>query len=150
MKIANMIYCGGSTCHGHGDYAICGEKHREGIYQCDGCKVKQSFTQIQDLITENTRMADALMQIYKWDLPVVEVAGGDVISYGSAYGSNGERDFMRQVAQDALSNAKTPFTAAISRELMARGVELFAKAMHADTSEQDAMDYAQQLREGGV
>lgn len=29
--------------------------------------------------------------------------GGGKVSYGSAYGSNGERDFMRGVARDALA-----------------------------------------------
>lgn len=32
-------YCGGTTCHGHGEYAVCGEIYYNDIYQCSSCQI---------------------------------------------------------------------------------------------------------------
>lgn len=45
---------------------------------------------------------------------------------------------------------KTPDTAAFMAEVRAQGVEMFAKEMHADISEADALEFAAQLRQGGT
>lgn len=45
----------------------------------------------------------ALDRIYKWDsFPEAELRDGTKCSYLFAYGSNGERDYMRALAKDAL------------------------------------------------
>lgn len=41
---------------------------------------------------------------------------------------------------------ETPTTDAALAEIRAQGVELFAKTMHADSTESEALDFAQQLR----
>lgn len=51
---------------------------------------------------------------------------------------------------DVIEKAKAlqkPATDAARASLRAEGVEMFAKTMHADTSEQDALDFGRQLRE---
>ena len=54
------------------------------------------------------RMRLALERIAKWfgEFPAVEDSHnpGGVISYGYAYGTNGERDFMRKIAKEALTD----------------------------------------------
>ena len=47
---------------------------------------------------------EALQRIERWfgEFPEVRCSDGELHSYGYALGSNGERDFMRQVARDAL------------------------------------------------
>lgn len=55
-----------------------------------------------------TRLVKALKRIEKWhgEFPVVNNDDGTQTSYGVAYGSNGERDYMRQIAREALDAAK--------------------------------------------
>ena len=57
---------------------------------------------IAELEAENQRLRDALMVISDWKLPRVKDRHGMETSYGFEYGSNGERDYMRNVAQAAL------------------------------------------------
>ncbi|HAH9343275.1 TPA: hypothetical protein HIQ17_002847 [Escherichia coli] len=45
---------------------------------------------------------------------------------------------------------KTPGTDAYLAEVRAQGVEMFAKEMHAEISEADAIAFAAQLRQGGT
>ena len=56
---------------------------------------------------EFDRLRAALAKIAKWfgEFPPSgrEWQPGEPMSYGAAFGSNGERDFMRQVAVDALN-----------------------------------------------
>ncbi|CZY67809.1 Uncharacterised protein [Enterobacter hormaechei] len=47
-----------------------------------------------------------------------------------------------------IIKAETPATDAFLAEVRAQGVELFAKEMHADISEGDALEFAAQLRKG--
>ncbi|ELD7980740.1 TPA: hypothetical protein R4X13_000019 [Enterobacter hormaechei subsp. steigerwaltii] len=49
-----------------------------------------------------------------------------------------------------LVNVKTPATEAILADVMAQGVEMFAKEMHADISGDDAREFAAQLRKGAA
>ncbi len=58
------------------------------------------------LSAENGRMRKALHRINRWFGEFPESgqtwADGSPMSYGIAFGSNGERDFMRNVARNAL------------------------------------------------
>lgn len=49
-----------------------------------------------------------------------------------------------------IIKAETPVTDAILAEVRAQGVEMFAKEMHADISEADAIEFAAQLRQGAA
>lgn len=49
-----------------------------------------------------------------------------------------------------LVDVKTPATEVILADVMAQGVEMFAKEMHADISGDDAREYAAQLRKGAA
>lgn len=62
---------------------------------------------IAELSMENRRYKKALVRIQKWfdEFPATGRAwpDGAPMSYSAAFGSNGERDYMRQVAENALS-----------------------------------------------
>ena len=55
-----------------------------------------------DILLENRRMRKALEFIRDWNLPMVDDRRGGKASYESMRGSNGVRDYIRQVAEDAL------------------------------------------------
>jgi len=57
---------------------------------------------------DNSRMRIALERIERWfgEFPEVKDSNGKVTSYAVAYGSNGERDFIRTIARKALSPAE--------------------------------------------
>lgn len=49
-----------------------------------------------------------------------------------------------------LVDVKTPATEVILADVMAQGMEMFAKEMHADISGDDAREFAAQLRKGAA
>lgn len=54
-------------------------------------------------------LTEALREIEKWELPrIPNLDGGGTVSYGVAYGSNGERDYIRGVARRALLSSGSP------------------------------------------
>lgn len=59
------------------------------------------------LQAECEKLLEALEQIERWDgFPSTGKTwegSGEPVSYGAAFGSNGERDFMREVARKALA-----------------------------------------------
>lgn len=59
----------------------------------------------EELERENARLREALGLIVKWELPASgrNWDGGGPMSYGAAFGSNGEREYMRTLALHALS-----------------------------------------------
>ncbi|MEM7696918.1 MAG: hypothetical protein AAF236_00775 [Verrucomicrobiota bacterium] len=62
--------------------------------------------EVAELSIENKRYATALRKIAKWfgEFPSSGRTwdNGEEMSYGAAFGSKGERDFMRKVASEAL------------------------------------------------
>lgn len=86
--MTNKISCGGSTCHGHGDYAVCGKPYIGGIYYCHKCQLKELEHKCSKLYT-------ALKRVATWDELDVK--------YCIDYGSNGQRDYYRNVATQALT-----------------------------------------------
>ena len=59
----------------------------------------------QRLAAAHNSIRDALVKIAAWTgFPEAKDHQGNPCSYGAAYGSNGERDFMRDVAQRALNH----------------------------------------------
>lgn len=79
--------------------------------------IKRSEKKGQLLLDEHTalkakarKLADALKIIQNWQLPATgkfwDKEETQPMSYGACYGSNGERDFMRNVANEALAEYK--------------------------------------------
>jgi len=66
---------------------------------------------LEKLITEHATMKAALQRIERWDgeFPAAE-SEGKPCSYRFAYGSNGERDFMREIAREALNRIEGRLT----------------------------------------
>ena len=58
--------------------------------------------ELNKILLENRKMRIALERVDLWDLPKAEIDGVPC-SYGIAYGSNGERDYIRNIAREALS-----------------------------------------------
>lgn len=58
---------------------------------------------LENLIREHQTMKAALQRIERWfgEFPDVN-QDGKPVPYGIARGSNGERDFMREIAREAL------------------------------------------------
>lgn len=161
MKIANEIYCGCSTNHGHGDYSICGRNYRGEIYQCDSCSNKEKSSLIDDmnnqinaLVAENVALKSAISEIDN-----------------SAEEAEIDRYLTFTVNPDCIHSAidlidgGIPATDAAVRELMARGVDEFSSSIGAEYSKLKpssitakaikatvlrATKFAQRLREGGV
>ena len=65
------------------------------------------MSDLSDVLWARVRVLEsALRRIEKWkgEFPTIrDPATGKVSSYGYEYGSNGERDFMRTIARDALA-----------------------------------------------
>lgn len=75
--------------------------------ECPACAVLLAPHPGSALLERMRKMEDALRTIARWDrstFPRVPdtTRPGETKSYGVAYGSNGERDFMRQIALNAL------------------------------------------------
>lgn len=69
----------------------------------------EAVSKIAELVEENERMRGALERIERWhgEFPATgrywdEPKNAEPMSYSSCFGSNGERDYMRKVARDAL------------------------------------------------
>lgn len=61
-----------------------------------------------DILNVRVRhLEQGLRTIRDWKLPQAKDIDGIPCSYGWAYGSNGERDYMRRVATDALAGSPT-------------------------------------------
>jgi len=59
--------------------------------------------ELNELLIENIRMRKALLRIEKWDLPKVKsLDGNSLVSYECSHGSNGAREYARQIARTAL------------------------------------------------
>ena len=59
---------------------------------------------LENLIREHQTMKAALQRIERWfgEFPDVPGQDGKLVPYGIALGSNGERDFMREIARESL------------------------------------------------
>ncbi|HYF35140.1 MAG TPA: Lar family restriction alleviation protein [Prosthecobacter sp.] len=94
-----------------------GEDPADSIYRasCNGCDLRTKWCQTREQAIatwnrredgEEERLREALQRIERWfgEFPMVDdPRGGKPVSYGVAYGSNGERDFMRAIARAALA-----------------------------------------------
>lgn len=82
-----------------------GDDYAEEVVDVDFAKTLER--ELAELTVENERHRDALARIEKWfgEFPPTGRTwpDGAPLSYGAAFGSNGERDYMRQVAAEALT-----------------------------------------------
>lgn len=76
------------------------EKHRH---------LEQAMADLSAAEAERDRLREALCVIAKWKLPPSGKTwdDGTPMSYGAAFGSNGERDYVRTVASNALAAPAT-------------------------------------------
>lgn len=89
------------------------------------------------LAAENAGLKAACERVSMWnEFPQATLRStGEVVPYVVAYGSNGERDYMRNIATTALK--ETPATDAFLAEVRAQGVERLANAWYAIANETD-------------
>lgn len=83
---------------------------REG-YRMNAMKLRQiALRSAASSASPAAVVRDALETIAQWNLPVTGKTwdDGSPMSYGAAFGSNGERDYMRQIAVDALTRLAAP------------------------------------------
>lgn len=116
------------------------------------------------LAAENAGLKAACERVSMWnDFPQAALRStGEVVPYVVAYGSNGERDYMRNIAATAVLKHTTA-TDAFLAEVMARGVEMFANELgnvhkqlrsgsnHAHAIKSAvfrAVEFAEQIRKG--
>ncbi|MCB7502729.1 hypothetical protein [Enterobacter roggenkampii] len=104
------------------------------------------------LAAENAGLKAACERVSMWnDFPQVTLRStGEVVPYAVAYGSNGERDYMRNIAATAVLKDTTA-TDAFLAEVRAQGVEMAACALD-DVNQFNYAnmldDLAQKLRKG--
>lgn len=68
----------------------------------DSWYVQKLKAQIEEFRSENECLKDRLKFIYDWNIPKVKNEDGRLTSYSVMYGSNGERDFMRNIAAKGI------------------------------------------------
>lgn len=68
----------------------------------------EAATEITQLRAQVEVMRDALEAVIRWEMPITGKfhKSGDPMSYGHCYGSNGERDYIRDLATQALAKVK--------------------------------------------
>lgn len=73
---------------------------------CLAC-VKKMQAELEQVTAERDELREALERIEKWfgEFPETNKfwPDGSPMSYGTCYGSNGERDYMRELARIALA-----------------------------------------------
>lgn len=73
-----------------------------------GC-VEEALSRLDRLRAENAEQRAALERIERWFGEFPETGrtwdDGSPMSYAAVYGSNGERDFMREIARDAIAKS---------------------------------------------
>ena len=60
--------------------------------------------ELNDILLENRRLRAALTEVAAWEIPKVSDRHGRLVSYGFMHGSNGEREYIRTLAANALKN----------------------------------------------
>jgi len=71
-----------------------------------------------------------------------------IVNFIGKLGTSEIGSSTREAIETGAKRIKTPATDAHQAELRAQGVEMFAREMHADISEADAIEFAAQLRKG--
>ena len=99
-----MTYCGKSSTAGHGMSNKCGvEVWGAGppIHQCSECATKDLELAVSTIKDQQSRIAElekALQRIVEWD----ELS----VKWRADNGSNGQRDYYRSLASEALTEIK--------------------------------------------
>ena len=92
-------------------HALLGDRH-PGLSTWRAALTEELKTMGALLYSPNAGLVEALERIRRWHGEFPETGevleSGDPVSYGLQYGSNGERDYMRQVAAAALGAFFTP------------------------------------------
>ena len=98
-------------------------------------KFAELKSQCAALAAENAGLKAACERVSMWnEFPQATLRStGEVVPYVVAYGSNGERDYMRNIATTALK--ETPATDAFLAEVRAQGVKSLSNAVQSVISE---------------
>lgn len=108
---------------------------------------------IAELTARNERLREALGKVAKWvgEFPPTGHywGNGEKMSYSAAFGSSGERDYMRQLAQKAIDETPEQSTA----NIQANGIETMlvnegGLGYRQYISMREITEYAAKLREG--
>ncbi|MCM8064341.1 hypothetical protein M8U32_13045 [Enterobacter hormaechei] len=116
-------------------YCDCGfsfERGRSGAHSCETGlrkKIAESEAKLAALAAENAGIKAAIDATIRWQ-------------------QSTDPENVESVRM--LVDVKTPATEAILADVMAQGVEMFAKEMHAYISGDDAREFAAQLRKGAA
>lgn len=116
-------------------YCDCGfsfERERSGAHSCETGlrkKIAESEAKLAALAAENAGIKAAIDATIRWQ-------------------QSTDPENVESVRM--LVDVKTPATEAILADVMAQGVEMFAKEMHAYISGDDAREFAAQLRKGAA
>ncbi|MDV5239173.1 hypothetical protein [Leclercia adecarboxylata] len=105
---------------------------------CTTLALREMTKQRAALAAENAGLNEKMNKLATW--PGIEF-------YSSAWEFNGGDG---DIALEFMCDTKKPATDAFLAEVRAQGVEMFAREMHADISEADAIEFAAKLRQGGV
>lgn len=104
QKEINQEAKAGQHTHPGTDYGHGFNKGYDSGYKFAGEKYAEKWQQAQQLAE---RYEKALKFILKWEFPPTgqfwDIDKLQPMSYAACYGSNGERDFMRNVATEALT-----------------------------------------------
>src|SRR5690606_2639718 len=127
------------------------ESQRE--FRAADATIENLQMQVEKLAAENAGLKSACERVSMWnDFPHVTLRStGEVVPYAVAYGSNGERDYMCNIAASAVLK-DTPATAAFLAEVRARGVEMLARETEKlgwhESTVRFVLKFAAQIRKG--
>jgi len=86
-------------------------KNLRGKHELTGATYQHLISKLEAQTAQMLELVEALEQIERWNgFPSTGKTwegSGEPVSYGAAFGSNGERDFMRQVARKALARIQS-------------------------------------------
>ena len=80
----------------------------EFIAACDRETILSILGQLEAMRAENVKLRDALTTVREWEFPrtLRTWDDGTEMSYGAAFGSQGEQHYMQKIASDALATSQ--------------------------------------------
>lgn len=136
----------------HGDYAALEQRliESERYGRQTDITIDNLELKLAQMAAENAGLKAACERVSMWDgFPQATLRStGEIVPYVVAYGSNGERDYMRNIA--ALALKETPATDAFLAEVRASGIDQWIASRDGrwNGTTAEAERFAAQLRKG--